>query len=162
MKLLALVCAPALSFGLRGSWTKPCNFGPDAEAENIPGDYSEHSRHVGGWTTADAAAVERREAILVSSALAEASSSSGSSSSTNQSVFDSGERGRDGAQDLLLKHLQEAEVNEECAGESACAADEDLRRAWAESFEMWALSCGPWTRKLPLLLLEKGPSEGAS
>ena len=60
-------------------------------------------------------------------------------------MFDSGERGSDGAQDLLFKHLQEAEVNEECASESACAADEDLRRAWAESFEMsvgavlWAL-----------------------
>ena len=86
-------------------------FGPDGEAENIPGDCSEHSHHVDGWTTADAAAVERREAMVVSSALAEASSSSGSSSSTNQSVFDGGERGRDGAQDLLLKHLQEAEVN---------------------------------------------------
>ena len=60
-------------------------------------------------------------------------------------MFDSGERGSDGAQDLLFKHLQEAEVNEECARESACVADEDLRRAWAESFEMpvgavlWAL-----------------------
>ena len=47
-----------------------------------------------------------------------------------------------------------------CASESACAADEDLWRAWAEFFEM---SVGAvWTRKLPLLLLEKSPSEGAA
>ena len=129
-------------------------FGPNGEAENIPGDCMEYPRHVDGWTTADAAAVERHEAMVVSSALAEARSSSGSSSKTtvltkpgvlDQLVFDSGERGSDGAQDLLFQHLQEAEVDEECACESACAADEDLRRAWAESFEMsvgavlWAL-----------------------
>ena len=48
-------------------------FGPDGEAENVLGDCSEHSRHADGWTTADAAAVERHEAMVVSSALAEAS-----------------------------------------------------------------------------------------
>ena len=92
--------------------------------------------------------------MVVSSALAEASSSSGSSSSTtvltkpgvlDQFVFDSGVRGSDGAQDLLFKHLQEAEVNEECASESACAADEDVRQNPLKC--QWALSCVPWTRK---------------
>ena len=74
-------------------------FGPNGEAENIPSDCIEYPRHVDGWTTADAAAVEHHVAMVVSSALAEASSSSGSSSITrvltkpgvlDQSVFDSG------------------------------------------------------------------------
>ena len=96
-------------------------FGPDGEAENILGDCSEHSRHVDGWTTADAAAVERHEAMVVSSALAEASNKTVLTKPgvPDQVVFDSGERGSDGAQDLFLKHLQEAKVNEECASESA-------------------------------------------
>ena len=113
---------------------------PIGEAENILGDCSEHSRHVD-------AAVERHEAMVVSSALAEANNTTvlKKPGVLDQLVFDNGERGSDGAQDLLFKHLQEAEVNEECASESACAADEDLRRAWAESIEMsvgavlWAL-----------------------
>ena len=113
-------------------------FGPDGVAENILGHCSKHSRHVDGWTIADYAAVGRHEAMVVSSALAEASNTIVLTKPgvLDQSVCDSGERGSDGAQDLLLKHLQEAEVNEECASESACAADEDLRWAWEESFEM--------------------------
>ena len=51
-----------------------------ASLKTFPGDCSEYCRHVDGWTTADAAAVE--QAMVVSSALAEASSSPGSSSST--------------------------------------------------------------------------------
>ena len=112
---------PGIEFWLERVMDEAVQFGPDGEAQHIPGDCSEYSRHVDGWTTAGAAAVERHEAMAVSSALADASSSSGSSSSTtaltkpgvlDQLVFDGGERGSDGAQDLLLKHLQEAEVNE--------------------------------------------------
>ena len=69
-----------IEFWLERVVDEAVQFGPDGEAENIPGDCSKYPRHVDGWTTADAAAVERHEAMVVSSALAEASSSSGSSS----------------------------------------------------------------------------------
>ena len=138
---------PGIEFLLESVIDEAVQFGPDGEAENILGDCSEHSRHVDGWTTKDAAAVERHEAMVVSSALAEASNTTVLTKPLvlDQLVFDSGERGSDGAQDLLKEHLQQAEVNEECASETACVADEDLRRAWAASFEMsvgdvlWAL-----------------------
>ena len=74
-----------IEFWLERVTDEAVQFGPDGEAETIPGDCSEYSRKVDGWTTADAAAVERHEAVVVSSALAEASSSSGSSRSTTAS-----------------------------------------------------------------------------